>query len=213
MYHYFYDASKGEVGPNSNYIEIRDFEEQVKYLADNNYYFPTWKEVRDFVEGKIDLPEKSVVLTSDDGHWSFFSEAIPIVEKYNAKMTSFIVTSGVVDKSFLYNNRNNINYQLHTHNMHRGGCSGGANGLFRCISYEEGLNDLLTSFSVLESSEALAYLYGDCNDNVLKIATDSHVLIGVTTKQGRAKKGMDPLRLPRMRIYQGMSLKNFINSL
>lgn len=62
MYHYFYDKSNGEIGENSNYMEVSDFDNQMKYLSENNYYFPTWDEVASFIDGKQVLPEKSVVI-------------------------------------------------------------------------------------------------------------------------------------------------------
>lgn len=34
----------------------------MKYLSENNYYFPTWDEVASFIDGKQVLPEKSVVI-------------------------------------------------------------------------------------------------------------------------------------------------------
>ena len=80
MYHFFYDTSKGEKGKDGNWIEISKFEEQIKYLAENNFYFPTWQEVEDFIDGKQELPEKSVVITVDDGDPSFFDLAVPIIQ-------------------------------------------------------------------------------------------------------------------------------------
>lgn len=45
MYHWFYDDTKGEditkKSNNHNYISKTNFEKQIKYLVDNNYYFVT----------------------------------------------------------------------------------------------------------------------------------------------------------------------------
>lgn len=213
MYHYFYDAEAGEDGKDSNYIEKNSFDAQMKYLNENGYYFPTWQEVADFVDGKITLPSKSVVITADDGHESFFRIALPILEKYQVKATAFIITDR---RSNVYQNYSSsyVSYQSHTHSMHQGGCSGGSNGRFRCISLEDGVADLNKSFSLIGgNNEAIAYPFGDVNQNALDIVKQTPIKVGVTTKYGRAKKGMDRLRLPRMRMYKGMSLSAFINSL
>ena len=66
MYHFFYDKNVSK-GSDSNWLEISIFEEQMKYLSENNYYFPSWEEVADYVDGKISLPAKSVVITADAG--------------------------------------------------------------------------------------------------------------------------------------------------
>lgn len=207
MYHYFYDESKGEEGPNSNYMEISDFEEQMKYLSENNYYFPSWDEVASFIDGKITLPDKSVVVTMDDGHASVFNYAYPILKKYNVKATAFIITS--YGSTFTNYMDGTIEYQSHTHNMHRGYCPGGAGGIFRCIDYSLGLEDLNKSIEILGKNDVIAYPYGDVTDNILKITKDAGFKIGLTTAYGRAKKGMDRYRIPRVRMYQGISLSSY----
>lgn len=213
MYHYFYDAEKGEEGKNANYMEIHSFEAQLKYLKDNNYYFPTWDEVADFVDGKITLPQKSVVITIDDGQTSFFKLAIPVINKMEVPVTSFIITSKTGGTKFKNYQSKYITYQSHTDSMHKGGCSGGHGGLFRCISYEKGLADLNKSISILGTSDALAYPYGDVTDRTLEITKASSFKVAVTTKYGKAKKGMDKLRLPRVRMSKGVTIKDFVASL
>lgn len=209
MYHYFYDESNGETGADSNWMEIKDFENQLKYLTENNYYFPTWSEVRDFIDGKITLPSKSIVLTIDDGHKTLFTHAIPLLEKYKVPATAFIITSRSAANKFKKYENDIITFQSHTHDMHQGGCSGGHGGLFRCINYEKGLKDLTTSINILGKSDAIAYPYGDVTENVLKITKAANFKIGVTTKWGQAKKGADPYQLPRIRMSKGMSLSSF----
>ena len=58
MYHYFYDDTIGEIGKDTNYISKTNFESQLKYLKDNDYYFPSMKEISLYVDGKLELPEK-----------------------------------------------------------------------------------------------------------------------------------------------------------
>lgn len=213
MYHRFYSKEAGETGEDANYVEINDFEAQVKYLKENGYYFPTWSEVRDYVDGKISLPSKSVVITMDDWHKSVPKYAVPILNKYEVPGTAFLIT--VYETGMFFKNYQSpyINFQSHTHNMHRGGCKSGANGLFRCINHEAGLKDLQTSISIVGSNDAIAYPFGDVNNNVLAITKEAGFKVGVTTKFGRAKKGMDPLRLPRVRVSKGESLRTFISYL
>ena len=210
MYHYFYDESAGETGKDSNWMEVKDFEAQLKHLSDNNFYYPTWQELYDFVNGKITLPSKSVIITMDDGHASIYKYAIPLLEKYKVKATAFIITSkSGASKIKKYKDNEYIEFQSHTHNMHQGGCSGGHGGLFRCINYDKGLADLQSSIDYLGTNDAIAYPYGDVTKNVLKITEAANFKIGVTTKWGYAKKGADPLQLPRIRMYKSMALSTF----
>lgn len=213
MYHYFYDKTAGETGKNSNYMEIHDFEEQMKYLKENDYYFPSWQEIADYVDGKISLPTKSIVVTIDDGQYTFFNLALPILNKYGIKATPFIITSKAGGKKVAKYQYPNITYQSHTHEMHQGGCSGGRGGLFRCIDYDKGVADLKKSIEIVGSNDAIAYPFGDVTDNVLKITKGAGFKVGVTIKYGKAKPGMDRYQLPRIRMYKGISLSGFKNSI
>ena len=213
MYHFFYDESKGETGADSNWMEISSFEQQLKYLDENDYYFPTWDEVADFVDGKISLPKKSIVITVDDGHSSFFDLAVPVINKYDVKVTSFIVTSWTSTNTMDKYRGSKINFQTHTHDMHKGGCTGGHGGLFRCIDYDKGVDDLSKSVQILGTSDAIAYPFGDVTDNVINVTKNVGIKLGFTTKYGKVYKGMDKLQLPRVRMSQGISLTGFINSI
>lgn len=211
MYHFFYSEEALEQAKDNNYLEIKLFEEQIKYLKDNNYYFPTWSEVRDFVDGKKTLPEKSVVITIDDWHKSVPKYAVPILNKYGVPATCFLMTTWETSLYFKNYSSPYINFQSHTHNMHWLTCDGF--GKFTCINHDEGLSDLKTSISIVGSSDALAYPFGHVNEQVLAITKEAGFKIGVTTVFGKAKKGMDPYRLPRIRVTKDESLQTFIKNL
>ena len=149
----------------------------------------------------------------DDWHKSVPKYAVPILNQYEVPATAFLITVYETGMYFKNYQSSYINFQSHTHNMNRGGCKSGANGLFRCINPDDGLKDLQTSISILGSNDALAYPFGDVNNNVLEITKRAGFKVGVTTKFGRAKKGMDPLRLPRIRVSRGESLQTFASYL
>ena len=84
MYHYVYDENDPPDDLNQrfgNYISMQDLEEELNWLSEEGYYYPTWKEVRDYVDGKLLLPDKSIVLCFDDGAVSFLENGIPVLEK------------------------------------------------------------------------------------------------------------------------------------
>ena len=66
MFHNVYDSANPPANLNTNYISTEDLEAILKRLIQDDYYFPSWQELRDYIDGKIELPVKSVVLTFDD---------------------------------------------------------------------------------------------------------------------------------------------------
>ena len=58
MYHYVYTEDDKPEKLNSNYISDKDLESQLKYLKEEGYYFPSFKELRAYADGEIALPQK-----------------------------------------------------------------------------------------------------------------------------------------------------------
>ena len=210
MYHFFYDPDVSSHS-DGNWMDTKTFEAQVKYLVDNDYYFPTWQEVIDYLDGKITLPEKSVVITADDSDVTFFELAVPIIQKYNVVATTFAIGYYFGGPALPVDN---IYFESHTYDMHKGGCSGmGHGGIMQCIDHDAGVADLKKSIEVNGDNKAIAYPFGDVNDNVKNITRDAGIQLGFTTAWGKIRPGMDKLELPRIRISGGISIENFAERL
>lgn len=207
MYHFFYDASKGEKGPDNNWMEVSAFEQQMKYLSDNNFYFPSWQEVEDYIDGKKTLPDKSVVVTIDDGDQTFIKYAIPIIEKYNVKATSFVVTSWNGDYLPKQYRSSHMDFQSHSHDMHRAGANG--KGRFVNLSYKEALEDVTKSKNMIGNCTVFCYPFGHYNDTAIKTLKDAGYRLAFTTKGGRVYKGSKKFELPRVRMSKGISMSAF----
>ncbi len=210
MYHYVYDKDnppKEEL--NSNFIEVHALEEELQYLVENNYYFPTWEEVEKFVSSDYLLPEKSVVLTFDDGAYSFLNLGVPLFEKYKVPVTSFLIGNIDGEKKVKKYASEYMTFQSHSYNMHRGGGNIGHGGIFPVMDHDEAVADLQKSIEIGGNSDAFAYPYGDYNDSCVKAVKDAGFKCAVTTEYGRAEPGDDPLLLPRIRMSKGQSLESF----
>lgn len=207
MYHFFYDAKAGGKGPDNNWMEISAFEEQMKYLSENNYYFPSWAEVEEYINGTKTLPEKSVLVTIDDGDKTFIDLAIPIINKYNVKATSFVVTSWNGDWLPQSYKSSHLDFQSHSHDMHRSGANG--KGRFVNLSYKEALEDVKKSKDIIGNCTVFCYPFGHYNDTAKKVLKDAGFKLAFTTQGGRVYPGADKYALPRVRISKGISLSAF----
>jgi len=87
MYHMIRNPIKGAKF-NSLRVSPEMFEKQLRYLSDNGWHFFTMSELVDL---KNQLPEKSIALTFDDGYQDNFTNALPILKKYKAKATIYLV--------------------------------------------------------------------------------------------------------------------------
>lgn len=207
MYHFFYDKESGQTGKDANFMEIHDFENQLKYLTENNYYFPTWTEVKNYIDGTSCLPEHSIVITVDDGDKTFFDLAVPVIERYNVKVTSFVVTSWIGDNNYLKQFSDKINFQSHSHDMHRSGSNG--KGRFLTLSHDEALQDIQTSQSFIGNATIFCYPFGHYNDDCMKTLKEAGYEMAYTTKYGRIRPGDNPYELSRIRMSKGDSLNSF----
>lgn len=209
MYHFFYDKTTGATGKDANCMEIHDFEDQLKYLVENNYYFPTWDEVQNYVLGKSCLPEHSIVITVDDGDASFFDLAVPVINKYNVKVTSFAVTSWIENTEYLKQfDSNKIIFQSHSHDMHKSGSDG--KGKFLTMSENDALADLKTSKDFIGNATVFCYPFGHFNEKCEKILEKAGYNMAFTTAYGRVRPGDKPYELSRIRMSKGDSLDSFI---
>ena len=204
MYHFFYDKNVKQ-GKDGNWVEISNFEEQMKYLSENDFYFPTWEEVEAYIDGKTELPEKSVVITVDDGDPSFFELAVPIIQKYNVQATSFVIAYWYGDVA--ENKEKNISYQSHSYDMHKAGANG--KGVMLSWSYEKMVEDLKTSQEVLGGANIFCYPFGQYNEQDIKALKDTGFKLAFTTQGGRVKKGASKYELPRVRIDGSIGIEAF----
>lgn len=213
MYHYVYTKDDIPKKLNTNYILDTDLEEQLKYLTQNHYYYPSYQELEAYVNGKISLPKKSVILTFDDGQKGFLKYGIPLLEKYKVPATSFVIgTKDGANKVKQYASEY-VSFQSHSYDMHKAGGNIGHGGIISALTKQQILDDLKKSFDMAQNSDAFAYPFGDVTETAKEAVKESKIICAFTTQYGKVKKGTDLTCLPRVRVLGNNSLKGYINSL
>lgn len=86
--------------PSTN-ISDKVFEDQLKYLKNNNYKVLTLGEAINLWQSGKAMPEKSIILTIDDGYLSFYTHGWPLLKKYGFRATNFIQTETVGGGDFM----------------------------------------------------------------------------------------------------------------
>lgn len=86
----------------SLHITPDEFENQLTALRDNGYNIISLRDYTEYVNNGKSLPEKSVIITFDDGYVGVYKHAYPILKKMNIPATVFVITGlvGYNDTSF-----------------------------------------------------------------------------------------------------------------
>lgn len=212
-YHTIYNKEKETCSNTVICHPIEQFDSHMKYLSENDYFSLRMKDLELFLDGKIQIPKKSIVITLDDGKYA--KNAVNIVEKYKVNATYFIIT-GRYDVSNIKSEY--MNFESHTDNMHNNWkCSGGnQGGQLLCEDEKKILEDLKTSQEKLGGSTAFAYPFFDFNDRAIKLLKESGftlAFIGQYDTDGYSNPKTDKMKLRRKTIFSTDSINTFINYL
>ena len=217
MYHFFYSEAEGGTRVDGNYVEVNELDEQLNYIHEQNYHACTMREILYWMEGRANLPEKSIAITIDDADPSVHQYAMPVFVKYGLHATNFVIC-GWQPAEMPYElwemRENGMELQSHGFLTHTGGCSGmGHGGLLLCMDHESGVEDIRRSFDYVDGGFVFCYPFGDINENAERIVRDAGGKLAFTTEGGRIRPGMDPLALPRVRVTGGNGLAAFAASI
>ncbi len=72
-------------------ISVTEFENDLKFIAENGYTTVVMQDLIDYVYNGKKLPKKPVVLTFDDGYFNNYAYAFPLLEKYDARAVLSII--------------------------------------------------------------------------------------------------------------------------
>ncbi|MDX1776979.1 MAG: polysaccharide deacetylase family protein [Desulfobulbales bacterium] len=97
IYHRF-----GEDKYPSTNIDIKRFREQMEYLQNNSYTVIPLRKLVQHLHAGENLPERSAVITIDDGYRSTFEQAWPILKDYGYPFTVFLYAKAIEDGHWNY---------------------------------------------------------------------------------------------------------------
>ena len=182
------------------------YDEQMKYLKDNGYYTATMQDLDLWIDDKINLPEKTVVITIDDG-W-FVARNIQILEKYDLHATLFLIGHLASPDDY---KSNNLEIHSHTWDMHNlGECPIKRGGAILCKDKSYILEDLKKSRESLNNSEYFAYPFYEYNDHAIEVLKEAGFRMAFAGGSRKVVKGENKFTVPRYGITNDGSLNEFI---
>lgn len=211
-YHFFYDQNS-ETCNESICLDIEKFKEQLDYLKANNYKTLTMQEFRDWMYGKIDIPERSVLITIDDGAMGTGAhngnKLIPILEEYEMHATLFLISGwwNVENYQSPY-----LDIESHTHDMHTKISYGSEIGSKLLYSKEEDvLQDLTLSIQTIGSKTAFCFPFYESSKTAIEQLKKVGFELAFVGGNRKVSRKTDKYQIPRYIIYKNTSLQSFIN--
>jgi len=93
IFSYHEIAEKSETLDSTYAVSVANFEAQMKWLIDNGYHFIKIDDIINYRKHNKPLPSKAVLITFDDGYQSVYTNAFPIIKKYQIPTVIALVGS------------------------------------------------------------------------------------------------------------------------
>ncbi len=211
MYHHIL-MPEDKKAENSLIVTTKEFEEQMSYLYKMDYTTITTNELILYLDGKLDLPEKSVIITFDDGYQSNYIYAYPILKKYGFRASIALIPKLMTDEPREFNPakmtyiswkeveycRDIFEYANHTY----------SHTSMRGIAYEKALEEIMKADDMIRS-KCFVYPIGHTSQNSERVLRELGYELAFTTKGGYVTRSSSRLYLRRQRVNAGISLRAF----
>ena len=214
----------GEI--NSMIVLKEDFEQQMDYLHDNDYVTLTLKELYLFLTNEIEIPEKSVVLTFDDGYKDNFVEAYPILKMHDFNAVNFIITGSITKRVYpftpehvqyfslkeLNKGSDVFEYQSHTYSYHLREINNNnqSQSYLYSRTNEQVFEDIKISVHHLNGENlAFAYPYGEYLPSTIEIVKELGFKMAFTVENRVATRDDHLYEIPRYSVFYNTTFEEF----
>lgn len=180
------------------------FAEDLQTLQYYGYNAISLEQMQSFLDDRdIEMPEKPILITFDDGYLDNFENAYPILKEHGMVAAFFIITERLWVKDRLNPER--------IVEMAQGGMSFGSHTVTHRrlgeLPWDEIREELAISKAVLESVlgkkvTAIAYPQGSYSENVVILAQNLGYTTGFTVREGICLKDSPDFELRRIPIFK-----------
>lgn len=207
MYHEVNDQG---ITDDANNIPVENFEKHLQYFRDNGYTTITMKQLDDYLNNKVGIPEKSVVLTFDDGLYSIKTLVLPLLEKYDMHALTFVIGEYADERKLGHLNpeevaevkaSGRIEVASHSYGMHKAGYDG--RGLITTADHDAIIEDMKKMKDML-GTDYYCYPFGHYNEDAEAAIKEAGYHLAFTVEPGVVNESMDHFALPRVRVSASM---------
>ncbi|HEY8450104.1 MAG TPA: polysaccharide deacetylase family protein [Bacillota bacterium] len=219
VYHHLAPASLGLHRHNPMVVPVELFERQIAWLDAQGYTTVSLAELAAFIAGHGSLPQRSVMITFDDGYESNFRYATPILRRHGLRAVLFTIGNRVRpdDWAFAPDRTSHVSWQQLRamaggpvweigHHTFAGHDPIDGEPPLVAWSAAEIAADLATFTAAwkehgLPQPTAFAYPFGAYDAEAVTAIAAAGFELAFTVDPGFVTVGSDPLRLPRLGVF------------
>jgi len=188
-------------------VTDKTFDRQMRFLKVHNYNVIPLEELVELIRGGEAIPAKTVVITLDDGYKDNFTNAFPILQKYQIPATLFIITNEVGRPQDDRLSWGEILEMQDSGLIFIGSHCVGAEPLINIESEEELIYQITASKDILEERlgrqvDLFSYPEGFFDEKIKALVVQAGYKGAVATNPGPYYPDDDPFALKRLRISE-----------
>ncbi len=203
MYHHVQPLDMSDLlGHKALTLDSTIFDEQMQYLSEHGYKALAAEDLVHALQNRQPLPEKSIIITIDDGYDDNYTYAFMTAKKYHMIM-NFMIPTGLIGKSgymqwdHLKEMHANPYARIYNHTT--------SHAPLGLITKEQIMMEVKTANEQLAAelgldNKIVTYPYGSYDDEAVKDLKELGMTAAFTTDMGTEHCLSNIMQLPRLRI-------------
>ncbi len=197
-----YHQIEATTNPKMDTVTPRSFEQQMSFLRKYKYNVISFEEYVSGARHGKSFPKNTVIIHFDDGYLNNYTEAFPILKKYNLPAMCFIV-SDMVGQDLLFVDWKQVR-EMDSNGFHIGSHTR-RHSYLPSLSHQDALDEIAGSKRIIEEKlgrpvDYFVYPSGGFSDSVKDIVISAGYKAAGTTNRGRDRLNKDMFELNRIRI-------------
>lgn len=197
-------------GIESLFVRVNEFEEQMKYLSENGYTPLFVSEIKN-----ASNYEKPVIITFDDGYLDVYTNAFPILKKYNLKANLYMISGWINGDVYMNTDMtkeiaNSSVFEIGSHTVNHKALATLSN---EEIEYEVSKSKEDLEKMINKSVDVIAYPTGSFDQRVIEISS-KYYKYALSTINGKENiQNLNQYSMRRIYVHRNSSLEKFKNLL